>query len=152
MGQSGRCGGTIADVPTPDRCAVEIESRCFNVCICISSRLPGRLCDDSLPACGNERKPSSCFGGDRSADFGNCDPVDLRLAPGGVNRQVIQRDWCRLRRSDRADGWGRSSNPVVHIASSRTTPRSIDCTKVIRVALTSDLSVELAAHAAEGAH
>jgi len=57
-----------------------------------------------FPACGNERKPSSCFGGDRSADFGNCDPADLRLAPGGLNRQVIQREWSRLRRSDRADG------------------------------------------------
>ena len=102
--RSGRCDGDIANVPTPDRCAVEIESRCFNVCIRISSRLHGRQGDDSLPACGKRTQATFLLRRWSICGFWNYDPVDLRLAPGGVNRQVSQRDECRLRRSDRADG------------------------------------------------
>jgi hypothetical protein len=59
----------MADVPTPDRCAVEIESRCFNVCICLSSSLSNRQCDNSIAACEKQCKPTSRFGGDRFVDL-----------------------------------------------------------------------------------
>jgi hypothetical protein len=64
----------------------------------------GRQGDDSLTACGKRTQATFLLRRWSICGFWNCDPVDLRLAPGGVNRQVSQRDECRLRRSERADG------------------------------------------------